>query len=93
MRSFKQFVQEQKAPPKPVKIPTSDPAVVSVDPRDMKVIEAFFDGIPDVMGTNIITKQDDAADFNNTDLRIDLLFIDTCKFLISNIIIRHFPLN
>jgi|TARA_R110000824_G_scaffold314345_2_gene501201 hypothetical protein len=74
MRSFKQFFQEQKAPPKPVKIPTSDPAVVSVDPRDMEVIEAFFDGIPDVMGTNIVTKQDDATDFNKTDLRIDLLF-------------------
>ena len=74
MRSFKQFFQEQKAPPPPVKIPTSDPAIVSIDPYDLRVIEAFFDGIPDVMGTNIVTKQDDAADFNKTDLRIDLLF-------------------
>tara|TARA_Y100001937_G_C7025968_1_gene287773 strand:+ start:352 stop:723 length:372 start_codon:yes stop_codon:yes gene_type:complete len=74
MKSFKQFIFEQKQPPPPVKIPVSGPATPSIDPRDLEVINAFFRGEPDVMGTNIITKQNDDKDFNDEELRIDLLF-------------------
>ncbi len=65
---------EQKQPPPPVKIPDSDPADMSIDPRDIEVIKAFFRGEPDVMGTKFVTKQNDDADYNVDDLRIDLLF-------------------
>ena len=74
MKSFIDFILEQKQPPPPVKIPVSEPEVPSIDPRDLEVINAFFRGEPDVMGTNIITKQNDDADYNDTELRIDLLF-------------------
>jgi len=73
MKTFKQFMYEQKAPPPPVKIPDSDPLQMSIDPRDLEVINAFFRGEPDVVGTNIITKQNDDADYNDNELRIDLL--------------------
>ena len=73
MKSFKEYIQEQKGPPKPERTPHTDPMGMSVDPYDMEVIEAFFDGQPDVVGTNIVTKMDDAVDYNTTDLRIDLL--------------------
>ena len=63
----------EKSPPPRVKLPVSDPMGMSIDPYDLQVVEAFFEGKPDVVGTNIVTKMDDAKDFNNTDLRIDLL--------------------
>tara|TARA_R100001082_G_C4306956_1_gene134989 strand:+ start:195 stop:566 length:372 start_codon:yes stop_codon:yes gene_type:complete len=74
MKSFREFMFEQKQPPPPVKIPDSDPADMSIDPRDIEVIKAFFRGEPDVMGTKFVTKQNDDADYNVDDLRIDLLF-------------------
>ena len=63
----------EKKPPERVKIPVSDPLGMSLDPYDLQVVEAFFEGKPDVVGTNIVTKMDDAKDYNPTDLRIDLL--------------------
>tara|TARA_X000001382_G_scaffold26666_3_gene17131 strand:+ start:138 stop:509 length:372 start_codon:yes stop_codon:yes gene_type:complete len=74
MKTFKQFMFEQKQPPPPVKIPVSDPADPSINPMDMEVINAFFRGEPDVMGATIITKQNDDKDYNDEELRIDLLF-------------------
>ena len=74
MKSFKQFMSEQGAPPPPVQIPDSNPADMSIDPIDLEVVDAFFRGEPDVMGTNFVTKQNDDADYNVDDLRIDLLF-------------------
>ena len=67
-------MSEQKQPPPPVKIPDSEPSDVSIDPRDLEVVYAFFRGEPDVMGTTFVTKQNDDADYNVDDLRIDLLF-------------------
>ena len=74
MKTFKQFMFEQKQPPPPVNIPVSDPADPSINPMDMEVINAFFRGEPDVMGATIITKQNDDKDYNDEELRIDLLF-------------------
>ena len=73
MKTFKDFLNEA-GPPAPVPLPQSDPMGMSIDPYDLEVIEAFFDGKPDVVGKNIVTKMDDAKDYNITDLRIDLLF-------------------
>tara|TARA_R110001592_G_scaffold287589_2_gene556434 strand:+ start:138 stop:509 length:372 start_codon:yes stop_codon:yes gene_type:complete len=74
MKTFREFMFEQKQPPPPVKVPTTDPTTMSMDPRDLEVIEAFFRGEPDVMGTHFVTKQNDDIDYNVDDLRIDLLF-------------------
>ena len=74
MKTFKQFLSEQKQPPPPVNIPVSDPADPSINPMDMEVINAFFRGEPDVMGATIVTKQNDDKDYNDEELRIDLLF-------------------
>ena len=74
MKTFKNFLNEGGPPPAPVPLPQTDPMGMSIDPYDLEVVEAFFDGKPDVVGKNIVTKMDDAKDFNITDLRIDLLF-------------------
>ena len=73
MKSFRQFVFEQKKPPPKEPFPMAHPMGLSLDPYDSLVIEAFFNGEPDVVGTHITTKQNDDADFNNEILRIDLL--------------------
>ena len=55
-----QDVPEQKPPPK-YKTPSSPPMDPSIDPHDMEVINAFFRGEPDVVGTNFQTKPSAAA--------------------------------
>lgn len=74
MKSFKEYLNEAGPPPPPDLLPQSDPMGMSIDPYDLEVVEAFFDGKPDVVGKNIVTKMDDSKDYNPTDLRIDLLF-------------------
>jgi len=81
MKSFEQIrkclieqdVPKQKKPPVDL-IPTSTPMQLSIDPLDLEVIYAFFRGEPDVVGTNIHTRQNDDGDYSVSDLRIDLLF-------------------
>ena len=76
MKSFKRFITEQKPgePPTPYSLyQDSEPLDKSLEPYDMEVINAFFRGEPDVVGINIVTKQNDDRDYNTNELRIDLL--------------------
>ena len=77
MKSFREYIKEQGPPPEKTSYdytPAKNPLDMSLDPRDLEVVHAFFRGEPDVVGTNFTTKQDDDGDYNSDELRIDALY-------------------
>ena len=59
MKSFKQYITEQES--------------TTISPADRKVITAFLNDTPDIVGDTIKTAKSELRDFTKNDIRIDLL--------------------